>query len=39
MGWFKMTGQNPTAGYNAIGLAGLLSAATPTATASGRCWS
>ena len=25
MGWFKMTGQNPTAGYNAIGLAGLLS--------------
>jgi hypothetical protein len=25
MGWFKMTGQNPTAGYNAIGLAGVLS--------------
>ncbi|KRF37006.1 PQQ-dependent sugar dehydrogenase [Nocardioides sp. Soil805] len=24
MGWFKMTGQNPTAGYNAIGLAGVL---------------
>lgn len=24
MGWFKMTGQNPTAGYNAIGLAGIL---------------
>lgn len=25
MGWFKMTGQNPTPGYNAIGLAGVLS--------------
>jgi hypothetical protein len=25
MGWVKMTGQNPTAGYNAIGLAGVLS--------------
>ncbi|MDZ5622115.1 PQQ-dependent sugar dehydrogenase [Nocardioides sp. HM23] len=25
MGWFKMTGTNPTAGYNAIGLAGVLS--------------
>jgi hypothetical protein len=25
MGWFKMTGQNPTPGYNAIGLAGILS--------------
>lgn len=25
MGWFKMGGTNPTAGYNAIGLAGLLS--------------
>ncbi|HYG93167.1 MAG TPA: PQQ-dependent sugar dehydrogenase [Nocardioides sp.] len=25
MGWFKMTGQNPTAGFNAIGLAGVLS--------------
>jgi glucose/arabinose dehydrogenase len=24
MGWFKMTGQNPTPGYNAIGLAGVL---------------
>jgi Glucose / Sorbosone dehydrogenase/Concanavalin A-like lectin/glucanases superfamily len=24
MGWFKMTGQNPTAGFNAIGLAGVL---------------
>jgi hypothetical protein len=25
MGWFKMTGQNPTPGYNAVGLAGVLS--------------
>ncbi len=25
MGWVKMTGQNPTAGYNAIGLTGVLS--------------
>ncbi|MFC5729124.1 MULTISPECIES: PQQ-dependent sugar dehydrogenase [Nocardioides] len=25
MGWVKMTGQNPTPGYNAIGLAGVLS--------------
>ena len=25
MGWVKMTGTNPTTGYNAIGLAGLLS--------------
>ena len=25
MGWFKMGGTNPTAGYNAIGLAGVLS--------------
>ncbi len=25
MGWFKMTGQNPTPGYNAMGLAGVLS--------------
>ena len=25
MGWFKMTGDNPTPGYNAIGLAGVLS--------------
>ncbi|TDD72610.1 hypothetical protein E1262_01745 [Jiangella aurantiaca] len=25
MGWFKMTGPNPTPGYNAIGLAGVLS--------------
>ncbi|WP_116951760.1 PQQ-dependent sugar dehydrogenase [Jiangella endophytica] len=25
MGWFKMNGQNPTPGYNAIGLAGILS--------------
>lgn len=25
MGWFKMGGTNPTPGYNAIGLAGLLS--------------
>lgn len=25
MGWFKLTGQNPTPGYNAIGLAGILS--------------
>ena len=24
MGWFKMTGQNPTPGFNAIGLAGVL---------------
>lgn len=25
MGWFKMTGNNPTPGYNAVGLAGVLS--------------
>ena len=47
MGWFKMTGENPSPNsrladpddfYSAIGLAGVLSA-TPTGTASARCWS